>query len=405
MKFEYQARTPKGEIQSGTVETSSYEAAVDILQRHKLIVTNLRSVEESRGFIGKVEIPLFIKRVSLRDVSVFSRQLATLFSSEVPLVESLRTMGNQVDNPRFKEKILKISDDVDSGTAFSKALSKYPEIFSTLYISMIRAGEVSGKLSETLEYLANHYEREYDLMGKIKGAMYYPAFIFVSLIVVMILMLVFVIPSLTKVLEESGQNLPMSTRVIVSVTNFLRLRGWILLILLSIGFVFFLRWKKGKKGKKIWDRYMLMVPVFGKIFREISLSRFSGNLSTLIRGGLPISRAMEVTAEVVGNDTYKDIILEAEEGIRRGEFMSATFKMRKEVPPLVTQMILVGEKTGKLSFVLENLAKFYQKEVDRMTENLVSLVEPLMIIVLGLAVGFVVVGIIMPIYQLAGSVF
>ncbi len=405
MKFEYQARTPKGEIQSGTVETSSYEAAVDILQRHKLIVTNLRSVEESRGFIGKVEIPLFIKRVSLRDVSVFSRQLATLFSSEVPLVESLRTMGNQVDNPRFKEKILKISDDVDSGTAFSKALSKYPEIFSTLYISMIRAGEVSGKLSETLEYLANHYEREYDLMGKIKGAMYYPAFIFVSLIVVMILMLVFVIPSLTKVLEESGQNLPMSTRVIVSVTNFLRLRGWILLILLSIGFVFFLRWKKGKKGKKIWDRYMLMIPVFGKIFREISLSRFSGNLSTLIRGGLPISRAMEVTADVVGNETYKDIILEAEEGIRRGEFMSATFKMRKEVPPLVTQMILVGEKTGKLSFVLENLAKFYQKEVDRMTENLVSLVEPLMIIVLGLAVGFVVVGIIMPIYQLAGSVF
>ncbi len=251
MKFEYQARTPKGEIQSGTVETSSYEAAVDILQRHKLIVTNLRSVEESRGFIGKVEIPLFIKRVSLRDVSVFSRQLATLFSSEVPLVESLRTMGNQVDNPRFKEKILKISDDVDSGTAFSKALSKYPEIFSTLYISMIRAGEVSGKLSETLEYLANHYEREYDLMGKIKGAMYYPAFIFVSLIVVMILMLVFVISSLTKGLEESGQNLPMSTRVIVSVTNFLRLRGWILLILLSIGFVFFLRWKKGKKGKKI----------------------------------------------------------------------------------------------------------------------------------------------------------
>ncbi len=405
MKFEYQARTPKGEIQSGTVETSSYEAAVDILQRHKLIVTHVRSVEESRGLVGKLDIPFLIKKVSLKDVSIFSRQLAVLFSSEVPLVESLRTMGNQMDNVRFKEKIFKIADDVDSGTAFSKALSKYPEVFSTLYVSMIRAGEVSGKLSESLEYLANHYEREYDMTGKIKGAMYYPAFIFFTLVVVMTLMLIFVIPALTKVLEESGQKLPAITRAIMALTNFLRSRGWILLILFGIGFVFFLHWRKGPKGKKIWDKYILKAPIFGGILKKICLSRFSGNLSTLIKGGLPISRAMEVTADVVGNNTYKDIILEAEEGIRRGEFISASFKMKEEIPPLVTQMIIVGEKTGKLPAVLENLAQFYQKEVDRMTENLVSLIEPLMIMVLGLAVGFVVVGIIMPIYQLAGSVF
>lgn len=405
MKFEYVARTSRGEVQSGTVETSSYEAAVEILQRHKLIVTSLRSVEEGKGLIERIEIPLFFKKVNLRDVSIFSRQLSILFASEVPLVEALRTMGNQTDKDVFKEKIFKIADDVDSGTAFSKAIAKYSEVFSAFYISLIRAGEISGKLSESLEYLADHFEREYNIMGKIKGAMYYPAFIFFALILVMIIMLVFVIPAVTSVLEESGRDLPLITRGIMALVNFLRTKGLILLAIFIIGLVYFFRWKSKPKGKKIWDKCILKAPIFGDIFTKICLSRFSSNLSTLIKGGLPISRAMEVTADVVGNETYKDIILEAEEGIRRGEFISATFKMKKEMPPLVSQMILIGEKTGKLPAVLENLSVFYQKEVERMTENLVSLIEPLLILILGIGVGLIVVGVIMPIYQLAGAVF
>jgi len=405
MKFEYVARTSKGEVQSGTVETSSHEAAVEILQRHKLIVTSLRSVEEIRGLIGKIELPFFFKKINLRDVSIFSRQLSILFASEVPLVEALRTMGNQTDKAVFKEKIFKIADDVDSGTAFSKTLTKYPEVFSAFYISLIRAGEVSGKLSESLEYLASHFEKEYNIMGKIKGAMYYPAFIFFALILVMIIMLVFVIPAITSVLEESGGDLPVITKGIIALVNFLRTKGWILFALFAIGLVYFFHWKSKPKGKKVWDKYILKAPIFGKIISKLALSRFSSNLSTLIKGGLPISKAMEITADVVGNETYKDIILEAEEGIRRGEFISATFKMKNEIPPLVSQMILIGEKTGKLPFVLENLSLFYEKEVERMTENLVSLIEPLLILILGLGVGFIVVGIIMPIYQLAGSVF
>ncbi|PIS35766.1 MAG: hypothetical protein COT36_00880 [Parcubacteria group bacterium CG08_land_8_20_14_0_20_38_56] len=405
MKFEYQARTPKGTVQSGIVEVSSQEAAIDILQRHNLIVTSLREIEEAPSFFKKLEIPLITKKVSLRDVSIFSRQLAILFVSEVPLVESLRTMGNQVGNSRFREKIFKISDNVESGTAFSKALSKYPEIFSSFYVSMIRAGELSGKLSESLSYLADHYESEYDIMSKVKGSMYYPAFIFCALIIVMTIMLLFVIPALTSVLEESGQGLPTVTRIIMAFTMFLRSWGWILFIFLAGGIVFFLYWKATAKGKKIWDKFILKVPVFGELFKKISLARFSENLSTLITGGLPISKSMEVAADVVGNETYRDIILKAEAGIRRGEFMSSIFKMEKEMPPLITQMILIGEKTGKLPAVLKNSAEFYKKEVTRMTDNLVSLVEPLMILVLGAAVGFIVVGIIMPIYQMAGTVF
>lgn len=406
MRFDYQARTSKGEVQSGTVEASSREAAVDILQKHKLIVTNLYSVGESSGFAGKIEIPAFFNRINLRDVSVFSRQLAILFTSEVPLVESLRTLSDQTENTGFKEKIIKISDDVDSGTSFSKSIAKYPEIFSTFYVSMIRAGEVSGKLSESLLYLSEHYEREYDLMSKVKGAMYYPAFVLSALLITMTIMLVFVIPALTSILKESGQKLPIVTQAIISMVDFIRTKGWILLILIGVGVGFILRWKNTPNGKKGWDKYILKAPIFGKIFKEICLSRFSENLSTLIKGGLPISKAMEVSADVVGNEMYKEVILEAEAGIRRGEFMSAIFKTKREIiPPLVTQMILIGEKTGRLPSVLENLSKFYQKEVARMTENLVSLVEPLLILILGFGVGFIVVGVLMPIYQMAGSIF
>jgi len=406
MRFDYQARTPRGEIQSGTVEASSREAAVDILQRHKLIVTNLYSVGEGSGFASKINLPAFFNKISLRDVSVFSRQLAVLFTSEVPLVESLRTLSDQTENTGFKEKIIKISDDVDSGTSFSKSIAKYPEVFSTFYVSMVRAGEVSGKLSESLLYLSEHYEREYDLNSKVKGAMYYPAFVLVALLATMTIMLVFVIPSLTSILKESGQKLPIITQGIIAMVDFIRTKGWIIVILFAAGIVFILRWKATPKGKKIWDKYILKAPIFGKILREICLNRFAENLSTLINGGLPISKAMEVSADVVGNETYKEVILEAEAGIRRGEFMSAIFKMRKDIiPPLVTQMILIGEKTGRLPGVLENLAKFYQKEVARMTENLVSLVEPLLILILGFGVGFIVVGVLMPIYQMAGSIF
>lgn len=406
MKFEYQARTPRGEVQSGTVESSSREAAVDILQRHKLIVTKLYSTEEEGGITFKIDIPFLTKKVNLRDISVFSRQLAILFTSEVPLVESLRTLADQTENSGFKEKIFKISDDVDSGTSFSKSIAKYPEIFSTFYVSMVRAGEVSGKLSESLLYLSDHYEREYDLMGKIKGAMYYPAFVLSALVVVMLIMLIFVIPSLTSILKESGQNLPIITRGIIGFVDFLRTKGWIIAVLLVVAVVFLLRWKKTPKGKKIWDKYLLKFPIYGDILKKICLNRFAENLSTLIKGGLPISKAMEVSADVVGNETYKDTILEAESGIRRGEFMSAIFKMKREIiPPLVTQMILIGEKTGRLPGVLENLSKFYQKEVARTTENLVSLIEPLLMLILGFGVGFVVVGVLMPIYQMAGSIF
>lgn len=407
MKFDYQARTSKGEVQSGTVEASSREAAVDILQRHKLIVTNLYSVDEGKGGLAsKIELPDFFNKINLRDVSVFSRQLAILFTSEVPLVESLRTLAEQTENPVFKERIFKISDDVDSGTSFSKSIAKYPEIFSTFYVSLVRAGEVSGKLSESLLHLADHYEREYDLMGKIKGAMYYPAFVLVALVITMMIMLIFVIPSLTSILKESGQNLPVITRGIIAMVDFLRSKGWIILILLAAGVSFLLHWRTTPKGKKLWDEYILKAPIFGKILKEICLNRFSENLSTLIKGGLPISKAMEVTADVVGNEIYKDAILEAEAGIRRGEFMSAIFKTKREIiPPLVTQMVLIGEKTGRLPSVLENMAVFYQKEVSRTTENLVSLIEPLLMIVLGFGVGFVVVGVLMPIYQMAGSIF
>ncbi|PIP24806.1 MAG: phytochrome sensor protein [Candidatus Nealsonbacteria bacterium CG23_combo_of_CG06-09_8_20_14_all_36_12] len=397
MRFNYTARTKEGEIQMGVITAASPEVATALLQKTGLYVTSL---EETTGEpIYAKKIYLF-RRIARKDVVLFSRQLSILVSSEIPLVEALRTLASQTKNPEFQEKISEISEEVEGGTTFSTALSHHPKIFSSFFINLVKSGEASGKLSQVLSYLAEHLEKDYYLTSKIRGAMFYPAFVLATLFVVLTIMIIFVLPQLIGILKESGAQLPIITRILMVFVDFLREKGWIILLLLIFGAIFLWRWTITPKGKDFFDKISIRLPFFGDFLKMVYLSRFAENLSTLISGGLPITKSLEITAEVMGNSVYREIILKIRDGVRRGESISQVLtSFPKETPPLLTQMIMVGEKTGRLDSILINISDFYQKEIEVSISNLLSLIEPVLVVFLGLVVGFFVASILLPIYS------
>lgn len=401
MKFNYQARTAQGAVQTGTVEAPSRDAAIETLHRSGLVI--LEIAQEKKGFALSLQSELpFFNRVKNQELVIFSRQLAVLFDAQVPLVQALRTMAEQ-SPPALKKIVMEIAADVDAGTAFSQSLEKFPKVFSYFYVSVVRAGEASGRLQEVLNYLADHEERSYDLNKKVKGALTYPIFIVSSLAVVGAVMMIFVVPQLTSVLQESGQELPFLTQVIIGISDFLKGYWWaVILILIGLaGGAWYLM--QSQLGRDYWDAAKLKLPIFGNIFKKIYLARLSENLGTLIKGGIPIIQSLSITADVVGNKVFKDIVLKAREEVRRGNTINSVFSTEKSVPPMVAQMIMIGEQTGKLDLLLSKIASFYQKEVDNVMENLTSLIQPVLILILGGAAGVLVAAILLPIYNLSSG--
>jgi len=401
MEFNYQARSKKGEVQIGAIEASSREAALALLQRHQLFVTFLEPAGSARPFYAR-KIKLF-ERVSKKDIVSFSRQLAFMFKAKISLVQSLRSVAEQTKNPGFREKILAIAQDVEGGTLLSQALANYPKLFSSFYVNMVKSGEALGTLSESLNYLAGHLEREYHLFSKIQGAMIYPILIVVVVAGVLIMMMFFVIPNMTKVLVESGQELPLVTKIVIALSNFLRTKGWIaFLAILGIA-VFLFRYFKSADGKKFKDKYILRLPVIGSFLKMIYLSRFAENLSTLIGGGLSIIQALEITGDIVGNDVYQTIIFQTRDEVKKGEKISKTLsRYPKQFPPILNQMVAVGEQTGTLDQSLMSVVDFYREEVDRAVDNLLSILEPVMVIFLGGIVAGLMGAVLLPLYKMTG---
>ena len=398
MKYNYQARTTKGEIQSGIVEASSREAAISLLRKYGLYVTILEEVAAPPLYAKKIKI---FERVSRSDIVLFSRQLSIMFKSKVPLVEALGVLSAQTQNPELKEKILELSEDVEGGTSFSGALSRHPQIFSSFYIAMVKAGEVSGTLSESLEYLAEHLEREYHLTAKMRGALMYPSLIIFVVFLVLALMIFFVIPHLSEVLIGTDQELPTVTKIVIGLAAFLRNWGWVIVLgivaLILAGF----RYYRTKKGKKFFDRIFLKLPIIGPFLKMLYITRFAENLSTLISGGLPIASALQTVGEIVGNTRYKEVIFDARDKVRKGEPISSVLARAPEVfPPVFIQMTLVGEKTGTLDSTLMNIVNFYKKEIDRTIDNLLSILEPALIVILGVIVAGLMLAILVPLYQM-----
>jgi type IV pilus assembly protein PilC len=323
-----------------------------------------------------------------------------MFRSKVSLVEALRVLAAQM-KADFKEKIFHISEEVEAGTAFSKALSKYPKIFSPFFVSMVESGEASGKLAEVLNYLAEHLEKEYHLNSKVKGAMVYPGFVLTIVIAVIFLMIYLVIPNLSQTLLSSGGELPVITKFVLAGSAFLKTWGWAFLLLVVFMIIFISRYSATEMGKRNIDKYILKLPLVGGLARMIYVSRFAENLSTLVSGGLPITQAIEITANVIGNISFKEAILESREGVKKGEPISSILSKYTDLfPPVFVQMVLVGEKTGSLDSVLMNVTEFYEKEIERTIDSLLGVLEPLMITFLGLIVGGMMFSILTPMYQM-----
>jgi len=400
MKFNYIARTKTGDIRSGVVEAASKDAAINLLQTYQLYVTTL----EEAG------VPIYARRIRIleriprKDIVAFSRQLAIMFKSEISLVETLETLARQTPNRLLRDKILEMVEKVEGGDLLSKTFAQYPEIFDSFYINMVRAGESSGKLAEVFSYLADYIEKEYYFKSRITGIMIYPAFILAVFVGVVLLMVFFVIPNLESLLTESGGELPIITKMLVAVFHFFKQWGLLLLLLIIgtvVGGIYYFR---TPEGKVVYDRSILKVPLLKSFLKKTYLSRIALNLSTLISGGLPIMQALEITGDVVGNDVYKRILAETSEGVRRGEQISSLLQAHPEqVAPLFIQMIVVGEKTGRLESSLTNVVDFYQKEVDRAVDNFSRLLEPIMILFLAGAVGLLMAAVVMPLYQAVGN--
>jgi len=397
MKFNYQVRTKQGEIRAGQVEASSKEGAINLLQKYGLYVTFL---EEAVQPFYATKIKLF-EKISKKDVVLFSRQLSIMFKSKVPLVESLRVLSSQSQNYEFKDKILKISDDVEGGSSFSGALANFPNIFSSFYIAMVKSGEVSGKLSEVLTYLADHLEREYHLLARVKGALLYPFLVLFVVFLILALLVFFVIPHLSEVLEASGEQLPLITQIIIAIAEFFRQFGVAILLILVFLAIFCLRYYRTEKGRKFFDNLLLKLPLFSPLFKMIFTNRFAENLSTLISGGLPIAQSLEIVADIIDNTLYKEVILKTRDEVRKGEAISDILGKSPELfSPVFVQMVLVGERTGSLDNTLMNIVDFYQKEIDRTIDNALSILEPVLIVFLGVIVAGLMLSILVPMYKM-----
>lgn len=401
MKFKYQAIDRTGETQKGIVETISRQSAERLL-----IATGLASIELRELKPNGIEATLskLMEGVKPREFVVFSRQLATLIDSKVPLLASLSSIANQTENRYFSLKLKSVMFDIDGGASLSEALSKHPEMFSNFYVSMVKAGEASGTLQESLNKLADNIERNYELTSSLKGAMYYPAFIITAMIAVGGLMMVTVVPKLLEILKEAGEQLPLQTRVLIWTSDFMVNYWWAVIIVTIAAIVSVMYYLKSEDGKKQFDQIVLKVPVIGKILHNVYIARFSENLGTLLKSGLPIRIALSITANVVGNSVYKFIIDTAADEIKKGGNLSDILGKYEEIPPVMTQMVEVGEHTGRMSFSLEKITEFYMKESDRMVKNFSTLIEPVLMVILAIGVGILVSAILLPIYQVAMSI-
>lgn len=399
--FDYKAKDQKGNTVTGAVDASSEMLAVDLLRERNLIVLALNERKRTTLFQASLG---FLSRVPRKEVVIFSRQLAVMISATVPIVRALRILVKQTENMTFKIIVSEVADEVDGGAKLSAALGRYPQVFDDFFVHMIKSGETTGKLDEILNYLADQKEKDYDLTSKIKGALIYPIFILVGLFVVGAVMMIFVIPKLTGILEEAGAELPISTRMLIATSNFFQNFWWLIIVgvaALIIGYKFYYRTRQGRIQI---DFIKLRIPVFGNIFKKIYLTRFSRSFSNLITSGVPLTRSLEIVAEVVGNSRFKELTLKTIKEVEDGNSVSTVFAKDKVVPIMLSQMLNVGEQTGRLDKILGKLADFYAKEVENLVANLVSLIEPMIIALLGAAVAALVISILLPLYSLSTAI-
>ncbi len=400
-KFAWEGKNRGGGAVSGEMEAPGEAFVLAQLRREQILPLKIRKKSADLG----IRLPWSgEKKVGGKEMAIFTRQFATMIDAGLPLVQCLDILGMQQENPTFKKVILKIKEDVESGSTFADALSKHPKVFDSLFVNLVAAGEVGGMLDTILSRLADYIEKSMKLAKKIKGAMVYPSTILAVAVVVTVVLLVYVIPIFAKMFADFGQALPGPTQFVLGISDFTRKY-----FLLVIVFVFLLaaafKWYyKRETGRRNVDRIMLRLPVVGSLLQRIAVARFSRTLGTMVSSGVPILESMDIVAKTAGNKIIEEAIFKARTSISEGKTIAEPLADSKVFPPMVTQMVAVGEATGALDAMLTKIADFYDDEVDAAVEAMTALLEPMLMVFLGVVIGGLVIAMYLPVFKLAGAV-
>jgi type IV pilus assembly protein PilC len=392
--FIWKGRSPNGEILSGEYVTENKQELVNYLRKRKIIITSLK--ERSRQM--NINLP-FNNKITVKDLGVFTRQFATMINAGLPMVQCLDILSSQLEKPSFKKIVATVMQDVEGGTTLAEALAKH-KTFSTLYVNMVEAGEAGGILDTILARLALYLEKAEALARKVKSAMMYPAVVFFVAIGATVFMLMFIIPTFAKMFTDFGGDLPLPTKIVLALSDFLRSKWWLLAGGITAAVIFFKRFYVTEVGKLRVDSFMLKVPVLGQVIRKAAIARFTRTLGTLISSGVPILNGLDITARTAGNKVVERAIYATRESISQGNTIAEPLRQSGVFPPMVTQMIGVGEQTGALDEMLEKIANFYDDEVDTAVETLTSVIEPVMIVVMGVLVGGMLIAMYLPMFKL-----
>lgn len=393
--YQWSGKTQKGLIESGEITASSREDVIAILGKRKIVPTLITEKPK------KVRFNRSGARIKDKDIVVFTRQFSTMINAGLPLVQALEILATQVENKSFGKTIMQIKTDVESGLTFADALRKHPKVFSELYVNMVAAGEAGGVLDTILNRLAAYIEKAMKLKKKVKGAMVYPAVVTGVAVLVIVIIMLFVVPTFSKMFIQLGGTLPLPTRMVIGLSNFIAgIGGLITLLAIIITIVFLVQFRKTEKGKKISDSVMLKVPIFGTLLRKVAVAKFTRTLGTLVSSGVPILDCLEITAKTSGNKVVEYSILDVKKEVVGGKTLAEPIKKAKVFPPMVTHMVAVGESTGALDAMLGKISDFYDDEVDAAVSNLTAMMEPVLMIFLGTTVGFIVIAMYLPIFKL-----
>lgn len=398
--YAWKGRQAGGQEQAGTLEATSVDEAAAQLRRRRILMTHIRPVEQR----GVFSLPKRKPRVKGKELAVFTRQFSTMVNSGLPLVQCLDILARQTDSPALRQVTSEVTADVEAGATLAEALSRRPRAFDSLFVHMVEAGEAGGILDDILKRLATHIEKAEALKRKVKGAMTYPTVVCVVAIGASLFMLMFIIPVFAKVFSDFGGTLPLPTRIVVGLSNLLKSCWWLLAGLTGLTVYALKTFYRTESGRRRIDGFLLRAPIVGDILRKAAIARFTRTLGTMVSSGVPILDGLEVTARTAGNRVVEEAVLATKASIREGETIADPLRASGVFPPMVVQMIAVGEETGALDNMLEKIANFYDEEVNAAVETLTSIIEPVMIVVMGVIVGGMVVSMYLPMFKLVNVV-
>ena len=402
MLFEYNAVDSNGISRQGTVEAANVDAAIVTVQQRGYNVVSIDEIH--KGFdLMNIEIDWF-QKVSNKEVVILSRQIATLFQAQVSALRVFRLLSAEAENPQLQKILNGIAEELQAGSSISRAMQNYPEVFSQFYVSLVRSGEESGSLEKSFNYLADYLDRMYQVISKARNALIYPAFVIGTFITVMVLMLTLVIPRIAQILTDAGQELPIYTRIVIGLSSIMTNYIGFILVALAAGGVGYWRFRQTEVGARTIDEVKLSIPILGNLYKKLYLTRICDNLATMLASGISMVQALEVTAEVVDNLVFKEIIENTLVEVRGGRSFADAISEYPEIPGVLSQMAKVGEETGNLSSILQTLSVFYNREVNNAVDTVIGLIEPIMIVLLGLGVGTLLASVLMPIYNISNAI-